>query len=382
MECELLITAGRVFCARLGLNGPGAVAVSDGRIVAAGPEVEARAERRLEFPEGLLLPGLVDFHTHPDPHASRFGVDPNRHLLPYGTTTALSQGDAGASNWPAYRSKVLETSATRLRMALNLARHGEATDGRGCLEDPEEADVKSLVDSIESGGEAIWGIAVNTSIPTCGRTDPREVLRRALEAAERTGKPLLFGSRRAPDWPLAEQLPLLRPGDVVTYCFSPDPDGLLDGDRVREEVWEAQARGVRFDVGHGMGSFSFPVAEAAIRQGFFPDTISTDLYRRHLDQHPRHDLPRVLSKLLACGLPEAEAWSRATLNPAAVLGLDDEIGALSPGHCADLTILRWNSRAEPLRDIRGEERPGGCWEPELTVRAGSLVPRPVGSASQ
>jgi len=375
MECELLITAGRVFCSRTGLAGPGGVAITGGRIVAAGADLKLPAKRHVDFPDCLLLPGLVDFHAHPDPLASRFGVDPDRHLLPYGTTTAMSQGDAGAANWEAYRRGVLQPSRTRLRMALNLARHGEATSG-GCLEDLEEADVDACVSAVESGGEAIWGIAVNTSIPTCGRTDPREVLRRGLEAAERTGKPLLFGSRRAPDWPLAEQLPLLRSGDVVTYCFSPDPDGLLAGDRVRDEVWEAQARGVRFDVGHGMGSFSFQVAEAAVAQGFLPDTISTDLYRRHLDLTPRHDLPRVISKLLACGMPEAEAFSRATSVPAALLGLEGEIGSLAPGACADLAVLRWNSEAAPLRDTRGEERPGGCWEPVQVFVAGDEIMRP------
>lgn len=373
LECDLLITAGRVFCTRTSLDGPGGVAVSEGRIIAAGAELRYHAKQRLDFPEGLLLPGLVDFHAHPDPHASRFGVDPDAHLLPYGTTTAMSQGDAGAANWEAYRHGVLEPARTRLRMALNLARRGEVTSGGGCLEDLAEANVDACVAAVEGGGEAIWGIAVNTSLPTCGRSDPREVLRRGLEAAERTGKPVLFGSRRAPDWPLAQQLPLLRPGDVVTYCFSPDPHGLLAGGRVREEVWAARARGVRFDVGHGMGSFSFRIAEAALAQGFRPDTISTDLYQRHLGETPRHDLPRVLSKLLACGMSEADAFARVTAIPAAFLSLEGEIGTLAPGACADLAVLQWNPHAAPLRDTLGEVRDGGCWEPVLTVRAGHLA---------
>lgn len=373
MDVDLLITAGRVFCSRSGFDGPGGVAVSEGRIAAAGPCVAADANQRLDYPDCLLLPGLVDFHAHPDPFGSRFGIDPDTQLLPYGTTTAMSQGDAGAANWEAYRNRVMQPARTRLRMALNLARHGEVTAGAGCLEDLAEADVEACVAAVNGGGDAVWGIAVNTSVPTCGSTDPREVLRRGLEVAERTGKPLLFGSRRAPDWPLAQQLPHLRPGDVVTYCFSPDPDGLLAGDQVRDEVWEAQARGVRFDVGHGMGSFSFWIAEAAIAQGFLPDTISTDLYRRHLAQTPRHDLPRVISKLLACGMPEAEVFTRATATPAALLGLDGEIGSLTPGTCADLAVLRWNSHAAPLRDTLGEERPGGCWEPVLTIREGEPI---------
>lgn len=376
MDVDLLITAGRVFCSRSGLDGPGGIAVSEGRVVAAGPHVIARARRQLDYPDCLLLPGLVDFHAHPDPFGSRFGIDPDVHLLPYGTTTAMSQGDAGAANWETYRHRVMQPARTRLRMALNLAKHGEATSGAGCLEDLAEADVEACVAAVNGGGDAVWGIAVNTSLPTCGSTDPREVLRRGLAVAERTGKPLLFGSRRAPDWPLAQQLPHLRPGDVVTYCFSPDPDGLLAGDQVREEIWEAQARGIYFDVGHGMGSFSFRFAEAAIAQGFLPDTISTDLYRRHLDQAPRHDLPRVISKLLACGMSEAEAFTRSTAAPAALLGLDKECGSLTPGKCADLAVLRWNSNATPLRDTLGEVRPGGCWEPVLTIREGEPIAPP------
>lgn len=370
-NCDLLIRADRVFCPATRLDGPGAVAITGERIAAVGPDLTLAARRTLDFPDALLLPGLVDFHAHPDRGPSRFGVDPDLHLLPFGTTTVLSQGDAGAANAAAYHRDVIATSHVRVRLALNLAAHGEAASG-GCFEDLAEADVDACVAAVEAGGAAVWGIAVNTSVPSCGRTDPREVLRRGIEAAERTGRPLLFGSRRHPDWPLSDQLSWLRPGDVVTYCFSPDPDGLLAGDRVRDEVWEAQARGVRFDVGHGMASFSFRVAEAAVAQGFRPDTISTDFYRRHLGETPRHDLPRTLSKLIACGMTETEAFTRATAAPAAVLGLEDEAGTLAPGALADLALLRWNEKALPLRDTCGEERTGGCWEPVLTVRRGQL----------
>jgi dihydroorotase len=122
-----------------------------------------------------------------------------------------------------------------------------------------------------------------------------------------------------------------------------------------------------------MQSFSFVVAEAALAQGFLPDTISTDQYVRHVGSIPQHDLPRTLSKFLAIGMSESDAWERVTLRPAGVLGLAGEIGTLAPGACADLAVLRWNPSAPPLRDVNGVERPGGCWEPALTVRAGRIV---------
>jgi dihydroorotase len=332
--------------------------------------VDGPARQRFDFPAGLLLPGLVDLHAHPARGGSKYGIDPDVHILPRGVTTVLSQGDAGAANWPAYRRTVVEQARTRVRMAINLSIHGESNVGY-CFESLEEADVDACVATIEGDAEqAIWGIAVNTSPAAAGKVDPRALLERALAVGARTGRPLLFGSRLAADVPLEEQLARLRAGDVVTYCFNDSAESIVRNERVRPAAWEARRRGVLFDVGHGMASFSFPVAEAAIREGFWPDTISTDQYKRHVGLTPQHDLPRVVSKLMAAGLPEADALARATLRPAQILSLSHEIGTLHCGACADLTILQWSAAAPPLRDVRGAERPGGCFEAALTVRAG------------
>ncbi len=371
---DLLISAGRVFCPLTGLDGPGAVAVRDGRIAAAGAGVSGPARRHLDFPDGLLLPGLVDLHAHPGLPESKFAVDPDAAILPYGTTTVMAQGEAGADNLERYLDEVVAPSRTRVLLALNLAAPGE-TRPRGCFEHLDDADVERCVRAARSAGAAVWGLSVNTSVPSCGGTDPREVLRRALEAAHSTGLPLLVGTRRAPDWSLDDQLPRLRAGDVVTYCFHGGPEGLLeDAGKVRPCVREARLRGVLFDVGHGFGSFAFSVAGACLAQGFPPDTVSTDLYRRHLGQHPVHHLPAVVSKLVAAGMPEADAWSAATRAPARVLGLEAEAGALGVGRPADLCVVRPGEA--PLRDTAGETRPGKRWEPVLTVRAGNPGPAP------
>jgi dihydroorotase len=373
---DLLIHAGRVLCPATGLDGPGAVAVTGGRIAAAGPAVDGPAREVLRLPEALVLPGLVDLHAHPARGESRYGVDPDLHLLPFGTTTVLAQGEAGALNLARYLATVIEPSRTRVRLAVNIGRRGEATPGGSCaaLEDVDAAACSQAVRANQKrGGSAIWGLAVNVSQATCERTDPRAVMAAGLAAAEETGLPLLFGPRRADDWALAPQLARLRPGDVVTYCFTDCPEGLLAGDRVRDEVWAACERGIRFDVGHGMGSFSFRVAERAIGEGFLPDAISTDRYQRHLGLAPRHDLPRTLSKLLAAGMTERDVFARVTTQPAAILGADGEVGTLAPGAGADLAALAWNPAALPLRDTAGVERPGGVWEPVLTVRAGRVI---------
>ncbi|MBM4437298.1 MAG: hypothetical protein FJ029_08705 [Actinobacteria bacterium] len=369
---DLLIRAGRVVSPDLGLDAPGAVAVRGDRIAASGPDVAGAARRTLDFPADLLLPGLVDLHAHPARGQSQYGVDPDVEFLARGVTTVASQGDAGALNWADYRATVVDVARTRVRMALNLSAIGEIGT-RPCFASLEDVDVDACVRTIQAGDAHIWAIALNSAAGLTGTNDPREVVARGLAAAGRTNRPLLFGTRRHPDWTLADQLPWLRPGDVITYCFSSLEQNLAEHGRIRPEVWEARHRGVLFDIGHGMASFDFRIAEIAIGEGFLPDTISTDQYRRHVGSNPQHDLPRTLSKLLAAGMREADAWPRVTTRPAELLGLAGEIGTLRAGACADLAVLRWNPAARPLVDTSGGTRTGGCWEPVLTVRAGQVV---------
>ena len=372
-DLDLLLRAGRLFCADTGLDGPGAVAVRGDRIVESGAHVSGSAKETFDFPQDVLVPGLVDIHAHPAPEDWKYGIDPDVHILPRGTTTILSQGDAGAANWPFYRKSIIRGRRTQVRLAISPAVYGEQFQGH-CFENLDDLDVDACVTAIENGGEDIWGVSVNVAQASCGKANPKEVLNRSLAIAERTGRPLLFGNRREPyDWPISEQLALLRSGDVLTYCLHVGPNGIVCDGRVIDAAWEARERGVLFDVGHGMMSFDFGVAETAISQGFLPDTISTDQYKRHVGSVPRHDLPRTISKLMAAGMSETEALTRATVRPAEVLGLSGEVGTLAVGASADLAVLRWNDYAATLVDVAGVERSGGCFEPVLTVRAGERV---------
>lgn len=380
MVYDLLVSARRIEDPARDLRGPGFVATRGDRIAVAVTGTEAKeapaARRRLDFPEGVLLPGLVDMHAHPAIEDSKYGVDPDEHFLPRGSTTVMSQGDAGARNWPRYRERLIGRTRTRVRMAINLAASGESNPGFS-LGDLAEADVEACVNAIGDGGDLIWGIAINVAEAVCGDCDPREMLRRAIQAGEATDRPLLVGTRHAEDFPLDELLEQLRPGDVVTYCLHGLVDRIARDGRVLDCVWRARERGVLFDTGHGMGSFDFEVAETVISEGFLPDTISTDQYRRHVGSSPQHDLPLTVSKLLAVGLREEEAWPRITSRPAEILGLAGEVGTLAPDACADLVVLTEAKEEVPLRDVSGNERRGRIWSAEAVVRGGEVVTPPA-----
>ena len=376
---DLVISAGRVIDPVTGSDAPGWVSVVDGRISAVGgaDDTPPQSGKRLDYPDGILLPGLVDLHAHPGLGDGRYGIDPDIHMLSRGSTTVLSQGDAGARNWERYKKEVIGGRKTRIRMALHLGRNGEVHPD-GPFTELEFADVAECIAAIEGDDSgAIWGITVNTSIMTCGPSDPKEILRRALVAAEETGLPLLFGPRRPYGWALEEQLPLLRPGDIFTYCTDPSETTLVENGRIRECVREARERGILFDVGHGPIAANYSALGTMIAEDFLPDTISSDVYSFHLGLEQPHDLPHVMSKMRAGGMTEVQIWPRVTIRPAEVLGLEDEIGVLNPGSCADVSVLRWDEGPHVHEDIDGNDRSGGIYRPVVTIRGGEVF-EPVG----
>ncbi|MDA0833515.1 MAG: hypothetical protein O2955_13810 [Planctomycetota bacterium] len=371
-QFDLIITAGRILLPDGLSNAPGSVAIIGDRIVAVGENIADSAKRQLDFPDGILLPGLVDFHAHPARSHSKYGVDPDRYLLPQGITTVMSQGDAGAETWEAYRTGTIERSKTRVRLAINVAACGEAPQ-EPCCSDLRQLDVDIAVAAIESSDGLIWGVAVNTSTPGCGESDPREVQRRALAIAEATGKPLLYGMRDPHDWSFAEQMEPLRPGDVVTYSYRQSPHNICESGQVDPAIREARDRGILFDVCHGKASFSFETAERAIADDFPPETLSSDFYSAHLDDTPGLTLPLHLSKLLAAGLDEHAVFHAVTRRPAEILGLADEIGTLEVGRCADVCVLQYTEEPTTLTDVVGETRIGRMLETKCVLRDGLIV---------
>lgn len=379
---EISITAGRIACSASGIDGPGMVFVRDGKIVSVETDSLRSASStsttsaspskvHLDFPNGILLPGLIDLHAHPAKRGSVFGVNPDSAILARGTTTVQSQGDAGADSVDEFMASTVLASQSRVLLALNLSRIGESTSS-GCFADPAYADVDACVAAVAKYPDVVRMLAVNVSHHACGDTDPRYVLQQGLRAAEQSGLPLLFGMRRPEDWPLEDQLSQLRPGDVVTYSFRSTPHCIIEHGRVLPCVLDARQRGVLFDVGHGMGSFSFAVAEAAIGAGFLPDTISTDLQNRHAGQTPQHDLPLVMSKLSAAGMTDTDLFRAVTSTPAAALRLAGEAGSLRVGPTADLVVLA----REPdiaMSDVHGEIRTGNRFSVRCVVREGHLV---------
>ncbi len=319
----------------------GDVGIRDGRIAAIGPNLPRLARRVIDVSGRLVIPGLIDLHTHVGP--GYWGIDPDPVAWHSGVTTWVDAGSAGAYTLDGLR-RVATTATVRVPALLNISAVGLA--GRtGESRDLTNCDVALAIDTVQANRELIRGIKVRIDRETVG-DNGIEPLRRGLAAAEVCGVPVMVHIGTAPPG-LDEVLDLLRPGDIVTHCAS----GIAAP--LGPAVHTAADRGVLLDLGHGSGGFAFDVLEAQLEAGLRPHTISTDLHSRSL-YGPVFDLPTTMAKLLAVGIPLPEAVAAVTTRPARALGLPG--GTLTVGAPADLAIFEVRTEEFPVADAHREVR--------------------------
>lgn len=309
----------------------------------------------LDFRGYFAMPGLVDIHAHVGVGVSRYGMDRDGED---GVVALLSQGDAGYKNL----GKFPQAGGPTTRYALHVEPYGEEPVD---LPD-DELEPHSLASSLEA--ESVWGISVNLSRHSTGNRGVEMVWQVALAAAESSGAPLLFGPRHPDDWPLDQQLDLLRPGDILTYMYRTRPYSLFSSPRTVEAVRRARDRGVILDGCHGSASLDFVAVEASLRHNIVPTTISSDLSTLCPDPSSA-SMPSVISKLVAAGLAEDVVLDASSTIPGRILGIDTQIAL---GAKANITVARWGDH-EIFLDTSGHRRSGPRLQIGATISDGRLL---------
>src|SRR5687768_1566524 len=284
---DLLVKGGEVLDPGQQLRAKRDVGLRFGLVEAIEADIPAaRANRVLDATGKLVVPGLIDLHAHVFPYGSPIGI-PADELVPFqGTTTVVSAGDAGANNVAVFRRHIVAQTRTRMFAFVHIANIGLGSFPVPELVNIDFAQVDAAAKAVAENADIVIGVKVRMSENVIAKHG-LEPLKRAIQACDTsgTGAKLMchIGGVETAKL-MSDILDLLRPGDVLTHCYSgaPNPGGqftnIVQGGTLLPAALAAKRRGVVFDVGHGGGSFDYTVAEAAIQQGATPDVISSDIH--------------------------------------------------------------------------------------------------------
>ena len=337
------------------------------RIEDAGSGLFARFS--LEGRGLYVSPGWVDLHVHLYPlRKGGCGTRESRIGIATGVTALLDAGTVGASDFEDFRKLVLGQSQTPVYCLLNIKSRGIRFWSMGRVHAGED-NIEQMQEVSARYPETIRGVKVTASSEHMAQEDPMYYVRKALEAGKRLKLPVMVHFGRTPP-ELEEILPLMRPGDMLTHCFRDGGHHILDErGGIRSSVLAAGSRGVNFDVGHGVKSFSFKTLEAALAQGFLDFSISSDLYILSVPFRAR-SFGHVLSKFLAAGMSLEQVMARASEKPAGWLGLERGLGE---GRPAEMTIFRLRPGDYKFKDCWGLLRRGKeLIEPVMVISGGKL----------
>jgi len=372
---DLLLKSGHVIDPKNQISEVRDVAIRDGVIAAVARDFPAAQARKVVDVAGLYVtPGLIDLHAHvfagsegvglAGGHASIF---PDDFALRAGVTTVVDAGSSGRRNFAQFKTTVINRDRTRVLAFLNIG--GAGMPGDELEQDVSDMDAKAAAALALANSDTIVGIKVAHY-----RGPDWTPVEGGVEAGTRANIPVMidFGEFR-PERPFQELvLKKLRPGDIYTHAFMLQSRCSMSKDVCCPYLFEARKRGVLFDVGHGGAAFECRHAVPAVRQGFPPDSISTDVHSGSLNSGMKDQL-NVMSKFLNMGMSLDDVIQRCTWNPARIIHFEG-LGQLSVGAIADTAVLGVENGRFAFVDSWGARMDGDKrLTRELTVASGRVV---------
>jgi dihydroorotase len=379
---NLVIKGGQVIDPKSGINEIMDVAVLDGKIASIAKNIDATNAKQVINAKGLIVaPGLIDIHGHvfAGTQLDRGLSDGNSALMPdgytfrVGVTTIVDCGGAGWKSFPTFKRNVIDVAQTRVLSFLNIV--GEGMRGGAYEQDSRDMDPKMAAFVAKQNKKDIVGFKV--AHYENAEWTPED---NAVAAGKLADLPVIvdFGGDDTHAPLSIEELFFkhLRPGDIYTHAFTElqrrDPMVDLTTRQLKPFIKDAQARGIIFDVGFGGASFAFSQALPAIKAGFFPNTISTDLHTGSMNNAMK-DMLNVMSIFMTMGMDVPAIIKASTWTPAKVIKRE-ELGNLSVGSGADIAIIGIREGNFGFFDILGYRVEGKKkFECQATIRNGKVV---------
>ena len=383
---DLIIKGGTVIDPSQNIHGLNDVAVQDGKIARVAPDIPSdEAKRVVEVKGKVVIPGLIDLHTHIYAGVNANGVDPDIGGVRAGVTTMVDAGSAGCDTFGGFPQHIIPNTSTEVICFLHICRTGLATTPD--IFSPASIDLDKTVQVISENRDIIAGVKarmVSPALEIMGMEMPRLAKKAAKEAGVRLMVHIGDTEKRYDPNVIRELLPILEEGDIVTHYFTANPGGVLDSNgKLVPEAKEAHDRGVWLDTAHGRMNFSFDVGQRVLDQGVLPHCISTDLTLPGREKTV-HSMTEMMTRFLAMGFTFDQVVTMSTENPAKAVCVADRLGTLAVGKQADLSVLEIKDGDWMVYDILGDGRKSDkAVVPVMAIKKGEIYeagwgPRPWG----
>jgi len=382
---DLLLKGGHVIDPANNINKKMDVGIKEKKIARVASDIpSSEATTVLDVSDHYVTPGIIDIHTHVymfklPGNFHTMSVNSDTHLFSAGVTTTADAGTAGWRNFPEFKETCIDKARVRILAFLNIADHGMVIGASE--QNINEMRTKVVAAMVEAYPDTLVGVKAAhywTSKPFDAEHPPWLSIDRTVEAGELCGKPVMVDFWPRPERPYPDLLlKKLRPGDIHTHVFARQFPIVDENGKVYDHMRQARDRGVILDLGHGAGSFWFRNGIPALKDGFPPDSISTDLHTGNINGTVVSML-ETMSKYLSMGMPLQEVILRSTVTPAQEVGRP-ELGNLTVGAEADVAVLKHLKGEFGFTDcgrakMMGKEK----LECAVTIRAGGIVYDPTG----
>ncbi len=379
---DIVISGGHVIDPKNNIDGLMDIAIKDGKIALVAKSIDSKEAKQVVDAHGFYVtPGLIDIHTHDyyGNHPDQYLMDATSAVVPdgftfrVGVTTVVDAGSSGWRTFPLFKEQAIDRSQTRVLAFLNIV--GAGMRGGAYEQNVNDMDPAMAAYVAKEYKNYIVGFKVAHFEPASWNP-----VDSAVVAGKLTGLPVMidFGGNDSHPPLSIEELFFkhLRPGDIYTHTFTElkrrDPIVDTTTRTLKPFVMEAQKKGIVFDVGFGGASFDFRQAIPALKSGFYPNSISTDLHTGSMNAAMKNML-NIMSIFLAMGMNVPDVIKTSTWNPALEIQ-HPELGNLSVGSVADVAILNLREGHFGFWDRNGYKLKGKQrLECEMTIRAGKIV---------
>jgi dihydroorotase len=376
MIVDIALTGGRVIDPRQNINRLGDVFIKGSKIVEIPNGEQAQAEYTIDVQDCLVLPGLIDFHTHVYEGGTDSGISDS--VFPsLGVTTIVDGGSAGTANFEAFYRDVIARSKIRIKSLVNVSPTGIITRKYPENVNPDFFDKPKMGKIFAKYDQAIVGLKVRASRDVVGDLGIGPV-QATVALAETLGCAAVVHATD-PGVTTSELVQALRKGDVFCHVYQGIGSTVIGDDgKVLAAVHEARRRGVIFDAANGRNNFANRIARVAIADNFLPDIISTDAGMLNVFRGLAIGLPYIMSKYLNLGVDLVDVVRACTATPADFLNMGGQIGTLAPGSCADVTVLKLKPKGTVFADVANETVIGSqLLVPQLTISDGNILFRQI-----